>query len=237
MALLPHLLAGLRKNICASFDGQPSDRHVDGLVRTAHVLAVAALRSKRTNRLLVVDDSLEDSDLAYDCISELFRRDDGNMYVRSRVYFNSFVLESLLDEDLLVYLRWLVWSSVNQGLFRVYGDLDPSLGKILRNAKIAVDSLGWLAEVERLGEQCVAPAIGERLERLPVIELDELQTELALCSDGNESIPEIMAAFSKSVPLQKMSTRVVPIVRLALAIRWLYSIKQLPPHNIHRSLP
>jgi hypothetical protein len=223
------LLDGLREAIRALLANEPPVRFTNCLIAKCHALALAALHMKRRHKLMLIEDSLNLSDLAYDCIGELFARDENGTLIRFSTYFESLGIEDASDEDLLIHLRRLVFSSVNQGLFRIYSNYDPSLGKVLRNIKIAVQALSMFTEVDRLGEQCVVPVACDSLSHLPPIDLEALQSVLSARIQGSERIPTILAALAHYLREQSTYSREVPIVRLGLAIRWLYAVRQIPP--------
>lgn len=225
------LLDGLREAICALLAERPSPRHINCLIAKCHALALAALHMKRRHKLMLIEDTLNLSDVAYDCIGELFARNSEGTLVRLKTYFESFAFENSTDEDLLIQLRRLVFSAVNQGLFRIYSSYDPSLGKILRNIKISMQALAVFTEVSRLGEQCLVPVACDPLSHLPPINLEVLQSVLSVRIPGSERIPSILAVLARYLRDQSEFSREVPIVRLALAIRWLYAAKQLPPSS------
>jgi hypothetical protein len=176
---------------------------------------------------MLIEDSLNPSDLAYDCIAELFQRDDKGELIRMSAYFKSINVEACTEEELILFLRRLVFSSVNQGLARIYGNFDPHLGKILRNLKLSVHTLGTFTEIDRFGELCIVPQLCDPLRHLPIVDLDELQSELSSRLRGLERIPEILAVVSRYLRDQSEHSRMVPLVRLALAIRWFYGTRQI----------
>jgi hypothetical protein len=229
MPAYTHLLSGLRVNILAALAGSPSNRELNRLVEVCHSLALAAIHGKCGRGLLVLPKSNNPSDLAFDCIGELFRRDDQGSLVRIKAYFQSFDVDGATDEDLLAHLRRLVFSAVNQGLFRMYSDVDPAIGRIIRNIKLTVRSLENFIETDRLGEPCIAPALCDPLAHLPPVGRETLETELTHIASGLERIPEVLAKLSLCLRNQSDHSRLVPIVSLAHAIRGLYAVKQIAP--------
>ena len=223
-----HLLEGLREALEAVLRSGADLRQVNKLVSICHSLALACLHSKRSHQLMLVEDSLNTSDLGYDCIAELFQRDDCGELIKIRTYFGSIDVEASTDQELLLYLRRLVFSSVNQSLVRVYSSFDPNLGKILRNLRLSIQNLGTFVQIDRLGEPCIVPQLCDPLSHLPVVELDGLQAELASRLRGVERIPEILSALSRYLREQSEYSRQVPLLRLALAIRRVYTVKQIP---------
>ena len=167
MPVPSHLLKNLRPNLSFVLANAHSKRQLEELVSLCHSLAVSSIRGKlasgKINTTLL---GLNDSDLAYDCIADLFQRDEKGTVLHLKTYFESFLVESESDELLLAHLRRLIFARVNQGLFRLYNEADPALGKILRNIKLAIHSLGNFVEFERFGESHIAPSLCDPLHEL-----------------------------------------------------------------------
>ncbi len=220
------LQEGLRQNLIALLGGVYSRQQMNGVVRIVHALANAFLASKRSNGTLATLHGLNTSDLAYDCIAEIFQQDEQGALVQLRAYFGSIAIETSSDEELLAHLRRLVFSKVNHGVFRLYNEADPSLSRILRNTKLAIASLGQFVEVERFGEPCIGPAMCATLEHLPPMERDHIETHLLGVARGNESVPDLLAKLAVCLRDQTEYCRLVPLVVVAYALRTVYQSKQ-----------
>ena len=187
-----------------------------------------SIRTKQSAGLLLNLQGISDSDFAYDCIADLFRRDAEGAYFRLRAYFGSIDLETADDPEILVYLRRLASSAVNQGVFRAFNDCDPALGKIIRSIKISVQTLRNFTETEVFGESCIAPISCDHLEQLDLFDRTEVARQLSPTVRGNEKVPEMLAALSNVLRCQSTFSRNIPIVTAALAFRDVYLTKRLP---------
>jgi hypothetical protein len=223
------LIEGLKEALGSILAGKTEPRHINRLVAISLGLAISCLHFKRSHQLLLVEASLNTADLGYDCIAELFERDEQGQFIRLKTYFESVDVENSTDEELLIYLRRLVFSSVNQSLTRIYRSFDPGLGKILRNVKLVAQGIGTFSETERFGEPCLVPHLCDPLSHLPVVELEVLQSVLSSRLQGLERIPDLLSALSRYLREQSDHSRQVPVMRLALAIRWFYASRQIPP--------
>lgn len=102
-------------------------------------IAVSYLRmkSKRNNFLLqYLYKDIED--LALDCIADLFAREEG-IFVQFESYFESDDIINLTEGEIFSKIRRLVFSKVNEGIYRNYQKFDPSLSKIIRNLKRSIE--------------------------------------------------------------------------------------------------
>lgn len=115
---------------------QPSRLATSILVEHSQRIAAAyLLRRTRSGRLYLDRFDLTVEDLALDCLADLFRRDDEGRLVRLRDYAASIGWDELDDAGLLIALRRLIFSAVNEGLFRRYRESDPALGRLIRTLK------------------------------------------------------------------------------------------------------
>jgi hypothetical protein len=202
----------------------PSSRIINEFVFLCRKIALVQIRRKlNSGRLHSEFFKSSPDDLAIDCIADLFQQDDSGTFVQIKIYFESLSLDNISEKDLLTHLRRLVFARVNQSIFRMYNEADPSLGKILRNIKLAVQGLRNFQEAERFGEQCIAPSACETLEHLPELDRQELERQLRYYARGSEHIPALLAKLSVYLREQNDHSRIVPIMLVAMVFRSLYS--------------
>jgi hypothetical protein len=216
----------VRPVINTILNGHPSTNSVNELIFICRKIALVHLRRKAVSGRLHPDIcSIPLTNLAIDCIADLFQQDDDGNVVQIRSYFDGLSVESISDEDLLTHLRRLICSRVNQSIFRIYNEMDPSLGKILRNIKLAMGALDNFNVIDRFGENCIIPSNCESLEQLPVIDQTDLERQMRKNANGSESIPKLMAILSRYLRGQKENSRIVPLTTVAFIFRSIYSIQ------------
>jgi hypothetical protein len=221
-----NLSKNLQEDILAILVGSHTNDHLNRLVAVSHTLANSFLASKATAGTLVSVYGLNTSDLAYDCIAEIFQKDSDGNYIQLLSYFNGLSLTTAREEEILAHLRRLVFSKVNQGVYRLYSEADPSLAKILRNIKIAVNSLKNFMEVERFGEPCIVPSLIDTLEDYPAIEREFLEQQFIKHTTGREHIPELLAKLSLFLREQNERCRIIPFVMVGVLFRTIYTCRQ-----------
>lgn len=221
------LSIGLREVIIAILGNECTRQQLNRLIKVSHTLANAFIASKTTAGTLSMVTGLTTSDLAYDCIADLFQQDSEGNYTQLIAYFAGLSLTTARDEEILAHVRRLVFSKVNQGIYRVCSETDPALAKILRNLKIAINTLKNFTEFERFGEPCIAPCACNMLEDLPAFERDELQRHFIREVSGRENVPDMLAKFSLFLREQKKYSRVIPLVLTGILFRDVYSQKEV----------
>ncbi len=158
-------------------------------------------------------------DLAVDCIADLFRLDDNGIPIQMEAYFSCVDLESASEEETLILLRRLVFSKVKHGLFRAYNELDPSLGKILRNIKLGINVTGEFVESDRFGDTVLTPTRCETLLCRPMIQREFLALIIAELDLADDTIPCLLTGLSAHLRNQTEFCRIVPLLPLALTWR------------------
>ncbi len=228
MATTPPLHTGLHLRIAAVIRRTHTREDLHAVIAVCHALATAFVQSKQSSRTLIDRQGYSLADLGFDCIADLFQQDDRGDFIQLKSYFESLPsLES--DAATLAHIRRLVFSKVNHRVFRIYNELDPGLGRILRNVKLAVQTLHTFTEVERYGELFLAPSLCETLEHLPPAEPETLLHDLLAEAPAQARIPELLSCLSRTLRRQTLSSRLVGLLDAAMIIRdWYAADHRIP---------
>ncbi len=214
----------LRELLHSMTSGRPPEPVVDEFVAFCRKTATILLRKKiAVSRLNLSHVSLSVDDLALDCVADLFSRNEQGNFTQLQVYMRGIDPERMTEAELTAHLRRLVFAKVNQGIFRVYHEIDPSLSRIIRNIKLSVNALENFTTINRFGETYLVPSATDPLEHLPLIEPVMIREELGRLAGKNATIPELLAYLSRCLQEQAEYSRMVSIVQVALIIRSLYS--------------
>lgn len=97
------------------------------------------------------------SDMALDCIAELFARDEtGNFSQLKRYYEAKFSeMHEIADADVLILTRRLIVRKTKQELSRIFRERDPEGAKIVRNIKVAIRTSEKLYLFRDMGKEFV----------------------------------------------------------------------------------
>ena len=221
-------ICGLKRDLMALLEGLASPSQLKAIIRICHANAEGTLLRKGHLSHLLRVHGLSLTDLAFDCICDLFARDDDGRYKALESYFSAYEVEVFTDEEVYFHLQRLSFTKVRNGLFRLYSEMDPPLARILHNIKVAARTLGFFTETDRLGESCLVPSLCETSEHLPPVEVADLTAWLSAEASGNEFIPELLGKLSMSLRKQTSYSRIVPVVSIGLAIRAFYNEKETP---------
>jgi hypothetical protein len=186
-------------------------------VEASHRLAQAYLHTKRRRGQLQFTD-LAVEDLALDCVADLFARDEDGTFPVLKTYFGE---ATGSDEETHVALRRLVFSKVNESLFRRYREADPGLAKIIRNVKDAVAATEGLY-VERRGRRSWVRVGAEGRgagDRLPIAPPELLEAFFGAAIDHRVQVRDLVRCFVSFVDGHPHYDRGYPITALAQAIR------------------
>jgi len=198
-----------------------SYQELELVVRSFHGLATAYIGRKmnagrlETSRLGV---SLED--LAVDCIAELFARDEEGRFDILQSYFGRGDLERMSEGEFLGLCRRLVFSAVNQQLFRIYGAYDPAFRKLLRNLKGAAHRTEGFHLVEHQGDSWVLiSSNGAQLNHTPAIPPEYLEVLLTRQISVRDSSVDMLRAFDRALSDTQGYAHGYPLIGLAAVLR------------------
>ncbi len=217
------LAHNLSRKLLAITSGTHTHDQLSAVVRVSQALSISCLRTRHIPSVLKETHGLSIPDMAMDCVAELFEQDRQGSLVQLCAYFNGIPLESCSDEEALVHLRRLVFSKTYNGLFRFYNEADPTLGKVLRNIKLAVHSLKNFEEHDVCGEPSIAPSACDPLHHLPPADRETLERSLTLAINGRHAIPTMLARLSSYLRGQRLHSRRVSLIDVAVVFRALYT--------------
>lgn len=213
--------SGLHDVLRDVLSAEPSEAATNRLFKRCHRLSVAYLRRRaRAGRLNSAVFGLTLEDLALDCIADLFKREDGTSFERLDQYFGGLDWCSFDEAALEMSLRRLVFSVINEGLFRRYQEWDPTLGRIIRNLKRHLRTSSVL-EMEREQFSLVVqiPQVDRLAETLPTMPPEVLEAQIHFAFEGRASVPNLVEVLPDILGCNGLYAPKVGLTDLALAYR------------------
>jgi len=210
----------------------PTERTaVNSLIRICHTMAVTYLRMKdRGPGGSAARSGLTHSDLAYDAIADLFRRDVEGMLPEFLAYFHRVAPPETSDEDtLFVALRRLVFSATNQREFRINGEIDPPLARVIRNIKLTVKRHPLMYSSELFGEPVlIASDRGHCCRRDPLMPPELIAPLFHARTSPRASLMEMLVSLAEVLRSQQGYE---PAVRLLDAARMVRAVQSSVPDD------
>ena len=183
-------------------------------------IALAYLKKKVSSGnhyILRLTNSLED--LAWDCIADLFERSDENRYVQFENYFSSLQMNELSEAEAQIRLRRLVFSKVNDGLFRNLGIFDMSLSKIIRNLKLAASGADFAVDRKGSDNYIFFDNASEAQTEKPIMPPEFLEIKLTNRLNTTMDTPEVLDEVRNIFNSQQLYQNKYPVVQMAKVIR------------------
>lgn len=220
----------LRETLTSLLSQHPSASQVKRAALLFHQIATVHLRYKVCGGSLRTGHvGLTIEDIAMDCIAPLFQRDRHDRFRALHVYFDSVKWEQLSEEVLLSHTRRLVFSSVNQGLARLWKQMDPSLEKLLRNLAAAIRTSGRLEVVAQMGHKHVLLKSRDQSDRqIEEMSQEYLEAMLAGYIREGVSMRAVVDAVAEILAEQDVYAKDFPLIRMAIAIRTVFARSTLP---------
>ncbi len=223
----------------AAITSDAPDRHdVRYLVDQSYRFALAYLKQKvRQRRLQPSLFGLTLEDLAFDCFADLFERNDQGRFVQLATFFESARWRELDEAGLRSSFRRLVFSKVNEGLFRRYREADPNLAKIIRNVKNAIKADARLSIERRPNGAYLVVNIAPESAQLPVAPTEIMEAYLIGRLCRSEALHEAVASFVGFAFDHPYYAPEYPLIPFAQALRTAFLHAGQPPSENNRPAP
>jgi hypothetical protein len=215
------LLRGILSGTCTPLDMRE-------FAQLCYTLALPLIRKKiALGKINLNAIGMKEPDVVYDCLADLFRRDQKGEFYEIRSFFQDQLgeLDDCSDEAVVAALRPLIFAKVNQNVIRMYGEMDPTLGKILRNIRLALERTQLFKQVTRFGEVHLIPAHLDELVHLPPMAFEMTRREFSRVVLIHDNIPTMLKKLHSLLVEQDEYQRGVPLVTAALLFREIYSLE------------
>lgn len=216
-----------RRTIQAVLDGTYTPLDVREFVQLCYLLALPLVRSKiHRGKLNLEILGLNEIDVVYDCLAELFRRDGEGTFTQVKAYFVSQNLDPAKshEDEILLALRRLVFNRVHCSLVRLYSEADPVLGKILRNMMLELEGSPLFDHRARFGETyLIIRDADPGLDRAPMPP-EVLRERFSQIVSVRDSIPVMVEKLHRVLLVEEEYQRAVPLVSAGLIFKEAYAV-------------
>lgn len=216
-----------RSTLRAILEGSYTPLDVREFVQLCYALALPAIRSKIQRGKLNLDIvGMSETDIVYDCVADLFRRDGGGSFVQLRSFFLNQKIDvtTCHDDEVLLALRRLIFGKVHDSLVRIYSDGDPTLGKILRNLLLELERSELFEQQVRFGETYLVVRNVDSCLHLPPVSVESLRQRFSHVVSVRDSIPVMVDKLHQVFLLDDEFQRAVPLVTAALLFKEAYAL-------------
>lgn len=169
---------------------------------------------------------MKETDVVQDTLAELFCRDERGNFTELQTFFKNCVqdLDNLSEQELVFELWRLISGTVNNNVVRLYAEVDPTLARIIRNTKIAVEKTGLLKEVKRFGETYLIPCDSDPAFHLMPMDPDFLELWFSRIVNLQDNTLEMVRKLHATLMQQESHQRAVPLVAAALLFKKVFTL-------------
>jgi hypothetical protein len=216
-----HIHATVRETLVQFLSPNPTRHSIAAIVGLFHRIAAAYLGKKAYSGSL--DPSrfgLSVDDLALDCIAPLFSRDAEGAFGECVTYFRGVDLQVASEADVMALCRRLVFGQVNQELFTRYGEIDPTLHKIIRNLKAAIHrEHRFCLDCSRDEVWIVFGRTPDGEESRPIVPPEILEAHLSEILARSANLRPILEAAASFFADQEIYRPSYPLTSFAILVR------------------
>lgn len=216
----------LRSIVQKTLDATLTEAQLSRFVQIARVMCEAHLQHMRPAAVkLAADQGNTLTELAYDCLGELFARDAELRFpvIESFVRALNAPLASIPGCDLVVALRGLVVRVTDMHLARFFALADPVGRKIKRNIRSAIiQGNSRLILVKDFRGSVLQPAQCDPLDEREAFPFELLQHHFLDCARHHHTIPELLDIIHAIVTEQTTYRRSLPFADVVQLCKLVY---------------
>jgi hypothetical protein len=218
----------LRELLVKAANGSIREQELARLIQICRVVSETYVLHYRSSLLALLSfHGMTQSDLAYDCIAEMFARDEAGQFYRLQRLLSKLSEPSDTIDDLSLFLafRTLVTKVANAQLSRTYAQCDPTGAKIMRNIRDHLKCSRALMLVEDFRGKVLRPRECDPLDHLQAFPLELLEMELSENGLLLQPTPHILKEVDRLLREQDQFRRSIPLFDLVRLIRETYGHK------------
>jgi len=169
---------------------------------------------------------LAESDLVYDSVADLFRRDSAGNFLQVKAFFENLGIDIVGCEpdDAVLALRRLVFGKVHQAIVRLHSEADPTLGKILRNLMLELEKNQLFEHQTRFGDVCLVAIAADPCLHRPPVPPEYLRRQFGKIVSVRDPIPIMVQKLHRVLTEQDEYQRVIPFLAAGLLFKEAYAL-------------
>jgi hypothetical protein len=215
----------LKPLLRAFVDRTASNREITRLVHFSRSVVQAHLKTCTYSTLtLCSQQGISISDLAMDCLGEIFARDTGGGFTRIGAFVDSlhFPLEEIADADLMLAFKALLVAVTRAQIARLYAANDPAGAKIHRNICLQVAQNDRLEIIRTPSGLTICQRHTNHFDNREPYPFDELKARFLEIARPAASIPDLLATLHEVLVNQERYRRAVRVTDMVLLCKIVY---------------
>jgi hypothetical protein len=196
-------------------------------VRLCYALALPLIRKRIAQGKINLESlGLNQIDVAYDCIADLFVRDNVGHFTEIARFFDKEIEDTNHCSDPLLCdtLRRIVFGRVNVNLIRLHSGADPAFGKILHNIDVALTRSRLFEKYVRFGETMLACCESDLLLHLPPAPIEYLRDQLSRIVLIQDSMPTMLKKLYSILQDQHQYQRTFSFIGAGMLLKEVYAL-------------
>ncbi|MBS4028756.1 MAG: hypothetical protein KGZ58_08965 [Ignavibacteriales bacterium] len=201
------------------------EKELSRLVHTSRLIIQKYLLHFRSSLSALSENiGLSASDIAYDCLGEIFARDKDNTFHRIEEFISH--LEKGFDDtsetEIFFAYEGLLSAVADAHLARLYAQADPTGAKILRNIRDTVKKTFFFSLHKDFRGSVLIPNNIESLDHLPEFPLEQLSARFILKTNRDNTTGQLLEILFRILTEQQTFRRSVPLNDIVQLFKKIY---------------
>ncbi len=220
-----HRIRTLKAHLLRLLEGNISESELSELVQISRLIAESYLRHFRPAAAKLCSAmGLTVTDLAYDCIADVFARDDNDHFPHMENFASSLRgdPDALPDSHIFLAFKSFITKVADAGLARLYVQNDPAGAKIHRNLRDCLKHSSLFSVERGFRGIVLTPKTAETLNHLDTFPLEILERQFLVRVGQHRAIPHLLGVLNEVLLEQSTYRRSIPLIDVVQMLKKIF---------------
>lgn len=209
-------------------ESQPSEKTITELVHLSRTIISGYLICAKSSVMQLTRlHGISLSDISYDCVGELFKRNHKGNYQTLIKFFSSLriSIEVIPENELFFAFKSLLIQIADAHISRLYAKIDPAGAKIQRNIKDTVRKVDFFSVRKNVNGLYLIPKSQSENCKQPFIEVENIEHDFLSSADSTMTTKTLLRILFEIISAQESFRKGISLVDVVKLFKKIYSIE------------
>jgi hypothetical protein len=218
----------LKSILTTIYESRQSEKTITELVHLSRTIISGYLINTKSSIIQLIRlYGLSLSDISYDCLGELFKRNEKGNYQTFTKFFSSLrtPVEGISEKELFFAFKGLLIQVTDAHIARLYSKIDPAGSKIQRNIKDTLPKVDFFTAGKNVNGIYLIAKSSSNTSKLPYIKLDNIERDFLSIANGKMTTKKLLKILYDIISEQQNIRKEIYLTDAVNLFKKIYSVE------------